>query len=184
MARLAAPTRQVCSPIRSGGPRDAQPRVSNALVVWVLIVIALQSWHHSHSLSWPPADDIVGAGDRFEEGCEGIMESKATVDALVEAEIQAGLDPSRIAIAGFSQGGGMTLFSGLQQKRKLAGLVVMSGYLAGASTIKPTEEGLKTPILHCHGDSDSMVLPEWAEETKRRVLEHGHSGGYTLKTCA
>ena len=78
----------------------------------------------------------------------------------------------------------MTLFSGLQQKRTLAGLVVMSGYLAGASTIKPTEEGLKTPILHCHGDSDSMVLPAWAEETKQRVLEHGHSGGYTLKTCA
>ena len=78
----------------------------------------------------------------------------------------------------------MTLFSGLQQKRTLAGLVVMSGYLAGASTIKPTAEGLKTPILHCHGDRDPMVLHAWAEETKKKVVELGHSGGYELKTCA
>lgn len=48
----------------------------------------------------------------------------------------AGLPYSRMMLAGFSQGGAMSLFSGLQLPYEpadghLAGLVVMSGYLPG-----------------------------------------------------
>ena len=46
----------------------------------------------------------------------------------------------------------------LQPENKLGGVVVMSGYLPAASTfIMPTGTET-TPVLHCHGKDDPMVI--------------------------
>ncbi len=53
----------------------------------------------------------------------------------------------------------MSLTTGLQLpvEQKLAGIVVMSGYLPGAKKFRFVPGLEDTPILHCHGDSDPMV---------------------------
>lgn len=58
----------------------------------------------------------------------------------------------------------MSLFTGLQLPVQegegapaLAGLVVLSGYLPGASKFKLTEGLQQVPVLHCHGDADPVV---------------------------
>ena len=40
-----------------------------------------------------------------------------------------GVSPSRIVLGGFSQGGAMSLLTGLTTERQLAGIVALSSYL-------------------------------------------------------
>ena len=51
------------------------------------------------------------------------------------SENQLGIPFDRMMLAGFSQGGAMSLFAGLQLpiEEKLAGILVMSGYCPGYS---------------------------------------------------
>jgi lysophospholipase-2 len=122
-------------------------------------------------MEMPSWYDIVGLSERAAEKCEGIYDSVAIVRQILEEENAEGLPYSRMALAGFSQGGALSLFTGLQLpiEQKLSGICVMSGYLAGASSFKLTE-GLETiPILHCHGTADVVVRHEWAARTKEHL---------------
>ena len=60
---------------------------------------------------------------------EGFTQSKALVDDIIAREIQAGIPPNRIIVGGFSQGGAVALFTGLQAQHSLAGLLVMSSWM-------------------------------------------------------
>jgi predicted esterase len=53
----------------------------------------------------------------------------------------------------------MSLTVGLQLpvELKLAGIVVLSGYLPGAKKFRLTDGLQDIPIFHGHGDSDPMV---------------------------
>lgn len=103
--------------------------------------------------------DIVGLDDRAAESCDGIDTSVAKIRTVIEGEIALGLPSTRIALAGFSQGGAMSLFTGLQLPRdlKLAGLLILSGYLPGAPIFKLTSGLEDVPVYHCHGASDPVV---------------------------
>jgi predicted esterase len=76
---------------------------------------------------------------------------------LISAEVSAGIPPSRIAIAGFSQGGAVALFTGLQYSHPLAGVLCLSGYLAGEESFKLAPEAVNTPVGHFHGTDDPTV---------------------------
>jgi lysophospholipase I len=65
------------------------------------------------------------------------MEKTASqIDELITAEVDQGIDPSRIVLGGFSQGGAMSLLTGLTTKHKLGGIVVLSGWLPLRARIK------------------------------------------------
>lgn len=115
--------------------------------------------------------DIVGLDERSGELCEGIEESVSTIREIINNEIQSGLPASRIILSGFSQGGALSLFTGLQMPPELkpAGIVVMSGYLAGAGKFKLTPGFEDVPVLHCHGTGDMVVRYDWAGKTKSAI---------------
>ncbi len=73
--------------------------------------------------------DIVGLTDRANESCDGIEASVASVRSILDAEHQAGIQYNRMVLAGFSQGGALSLFTGLQLplEQRLAGVLVLSG---------------------------------------------------------
>lgn len=127
--------------------------------------------------------DIVGLDDRASESCAGIEESRETVLNILDEEHAAGVRYDRMVLAGFSQGGALSLFTGMQlhQEKKLAGVVVMSGYLAAASTFKLSAGLENTPLLHCHGESDPMVRHEWGIKTRDALTEMGATN-YTMKS--
>lgn len=104
--------------------------------------------------------DIVGLDEKSGELCEGIDESVAIVSEIIQGEIALGLSPSRIILAGFSQGGALSLFTALQLPPELkpAGVVVMSGYLAGANRFNLSAGFEDVPVLHCHGTGDMVGL--------------------------
>ena len=120
--------------------------------------------------------DITGLDERSNENCKGIQESQKRLQSILEQEHQTtGLPYNRMVLAGFSQGGALSLFTGLQlpKDQKLAGIVVMSGYLAGAKQFQLTDGLQDIPILHCHGTLDPMVRFPMAELTKNKLAALG-----------
>lgn len=76
--------------------------------------------------------DIKGSGDRDKETCEGIDDSKKIVDDILASEFAKGIAPGSTVVGGFSQGGALSLWTGLQRAdtdAPLAGVLCMSGYL-------------------------------------------------------
>eukprot|EP00962_Isochrysis_galbana_P047396 scaffold19369_cov84-Isochrysis_galbana.AAC.1 len=76
---------------------------------------------------------------------------------LISAEVASGIPPSRIAIAGFSQGGAVALFTGLQYSHTLAGVLCLSGYLAAEERFILAPEAVNTPVAHFHGSDDQTI---------------------------
>lgn len=56
-----------------------------------------------------------------------------------------------------------------------------TGYLPGASQFSITPGHEATPVLHCHGTSDPVVIPDWAHKTRDHVTQKGCLR-YELKT--
>ena len=96
--------------------------------------------------------------DRREDP-SGIRQSQSQVQALIEREVERGTPRSRIVLAGFSQGGAITLQAGLRQREPLAGMVVLSAYLplVSAAAGELTAAGRAAPIFMAHGRDDSVV---------------------------
>mmetsp|Transcript_3485 Transcript_3485/g.9924 ORF Transcript_3485/g.9924 Transcript_3485/m.9924 type:complete len:333 (+) Transcript_3485:58-1056(+) len=132
--------------------------------------------------------DIVGLDERSNEHCRGIDASVETVRSILRTEHEStGLPYGRMVLAGFSQGGALSLFTGMQlpdAENKLAGIVVMSGYLPAAKQFKITEGLESTPILHCHGEADPMVQFGMAKKSRQHVVEEGGAKDYTIKGYA
>ncbi|MEX2149773.1 MAG: hypothetical protein WD793_06140 [Steroidobacteraceae bacterium] len=108
----------------------------------------------------------------------GLRESGARFAEYIEKEQAAGIDSSRIVVAGFSQGGAVALHAGLRYAEPLAGILALSTYLPLASTLA-TERCVanrETPILMCHGLYDP-VLPHALGIMARDALR---ALGYTV----
>ncbi len=156
------------------GWQDAAEQISRSLP---FVKFILPTAHQipvtlNGGMRMPAWYDITGLSpDRASEGCDGIDESCDRIKQFIAKEIDIGILPSRIALAGFSQGGAMSLFCGLQlpQEMKPAGILVMSGYLPAAKKFKLTPGFEDIRVLHCHGTSDPVVQHQWGEMTKTAV---------------
>ncbi len=73
--------------------------------------------------------DIVGIDRRSAEDFAGMQATADAIGALIKRESDAGIPSSRIAIAGFSQGGAMALHLATRSAEKFAGVIALSCYL-------------------------------------------------------
>jgi predicted esterase len=130
--------------------------------------------------------DIMGFHDKFEEPCHGILESRDRIQTILTKEHQrTGIPFSRMVLAGHSQGGSVSLFTGLTLPvhQKLAGILVLSGYLASGQHTFQFTSGLEdTPILHCHGIEDTVVVYDMAKRSKDLLLTTYGVHSYTIKS--
>jgi len=179
-------------------------------VKWILPTAPTQPVTLNGGMPMPSWYDIVGLDSRSSEFCNGLDESMEQILSLVEDEVSGNgssttattacvnpLDYSRIVLAGFSQGGALALYTGMTQLRKqstvglgLGGITVMSGYLPRSKAFAIATGSEKTPILHCHGEQDSVVPVQAAALSKERVLSllketsSGNENSYEVKTYA
>ncbi|KAK4125042.1 Phospholipase/carboxylesterase [Parathielavia appendiculata] len=113
----------------------------------------------------------------------GILVSQAYFHELIQKEIDAGIPPERIVLGGFSQGGAISIFSGLTAKVKLGGIVALSSYLLlslkFADLVPKPEFNKDTPIFMAHGDSDPVVHPELGKKSYDLLKGLGYNA--TLK---
>lgn len=103
-----------------------------------------------------------------DEDEQGIRESEQRIRKLMSAQIEAGIPPHKIVIAGFSQGGAMALHLGLRYPERLAGILALSTYLPLSSMLEDELEHANrdTPILMCHGTYDSVVAHRFGEQSR------------------
>jgi len=89
----------------------------------------------------------------------GIAESVAQVQALIDREAERGVPASRVVLAGFSQGGAVTLAAGLRRAQPLAGLVALSTYLPmhERAAALATPQARAQPVFMAHGLQDPVV---------------------------
>ena len=102
--------------------------------------------------------DVRGFNRRDQDET-GIRRSAAALDVLIDREQARGIANHRIVLAGFSQGGAMSLFVGLRRPERLAGIMCLSGYLVldGTLSREAGQASRETPIFQAHGTDDPMV---------------------------
>jgi phospholipase/carboxylesterase len=103
--------------------------------------------------------DIAGLDRNAAEDAAGFRETDAHVRQLSGSEIARGIPASRVVLAGFSQGGAVSLYTATRYEERLAGVMALSCYLPFASSLSaeraPANQG--TPIFMAHGLSDPML---------------------------
>ena len=119
--------------------------------------------------------DITGMDFATRADAGGIEESVAQVEALVAHEAARGIAPSRIVLAGFSQGGAIALAAGLRRSEPLAGLVALSTYLPGgaAAAAQRHPNAVAQPVFFAHGDSDPVIPVQYGQASAQMLERAG-----------
>lgn len=99
----------------------------------------------------------------------GVRESADKVKALLDAEIAIGIAPERIVLAGFSQGGVVTLHLAPRLPYRLAGIMALSTYMCAPHKLNEERQQSDLPIFMAHGTKDNVV-PIFAGEQARDTL--------------
>ena len=107
---------------------------------------------------WFPLAPTRDPGSRW----EGVNKAQPALNAFLDAELaSAGLDDTKLALVGFSQGTMMALHVGLRRPRAPAAILGFSGTLVGpehlASATARQPNGLPPPVLLVHGDQDDVI---------------------------
>lgn len=116
----------------------------------------MRAWYNIYSLNELQREDQAG-----------ILASEQLVGELIEQEIERGIPSHKIILAGFSQGGAMSLYTGLRYAKPLAGILALSCYLPRMKALSTEQhtENLNIPILMTHGLYDPIVPIELAKAT-------------------
>ena len=119
--------------------------------------------------------DIVKIGLNQPRDRDGMLASRAALEGLIAREHQRGIPAARIVLAGFSQGGAVALYTGLQYKEKLAGIMALSTYLpiGEGFDLDISAANASVPIFYGHGTQDPVVPLQLAEYTRNELTARG-----------
>lgn len=119
--------------------------------------------------------DVTGLDTRGEDETR-IRRSAEWIAELVVREGERGVPAGRVVLAGFSQGGAMSLFAGLRYPEKLAGVMCLSGYLMLPDMLadEATEVNRAVPIFQAHGTDDPMVSRDRAMAGRNALTAAGY----------
>jgi phospholipase/carboxylesterase len=99
--------------------------------------------------SWEPA--VMEAG---------IRDARHALDRYLDDTLaELGIPPTEYALAGFSQGAMMALFTGLRRPTPPRAILAYSGMLLGAAELQ-AEMTNRAPVLLVHGEEDEVVPAE------------------------
>ncbi len=99
--------------------------------------------------------DIRGLGDGVDEDEAGIRTAHLQIEALLQRELERGIAPERLVLAGFSQGAATALHTALQTETPIGGVIALSGWLATGTS--PDQAPARPPVLMAHGTQDPIV---------------------------
>src|SRR3954447_26888957 len=78
------------------------------------------------------------------------------VNYIIEGEIAAGIPPEKIFVAGYSQGGLLTLATALTSPHKIGGFISLCGLLPrwDKLLVRPSDKNKETPTLIINNSKD------------------------------
>lgn len=167
LADLADPMSRRPSSLRSETPAASRPFASlggGARAWWMIDLAKLE------------AAIVTGAmRDLPNEIPEGLTEARVSVVEFLDAlEKQEGISLDRLVLGGFSQGAMLAMDVALHTKRKMSGLVLLSGSYIAEREWKPRMSGRAgTPVFQSHGASDPILPFEIAERLRDELTTAG-----------
>lgn len=107
---------------------------------------------------------------------EGVIDSSQRVEQLIRAEIESGIDSTKIMLIGFSQGGVISLHLGARYTKPLAGIVALSTYMCAPQTLSAEKsvENQNTPVFFAHGQQDEVVPLFLGNSAFQTMKENGY----------
>jgi len=134
--------------------------------------------------------DIVALDFAHRADTAGVTASVQQVEALIQREGERGIPPERILLAGFSQGGAITLSVGLEREAPLAGLIALSSYLPAPDTAaqRLSPAALRQPVFMAHGTADPVIPLQYAQASAQLLTQLGfgvawHGYGMAHQVC-
>ncbi|MGM8885000.1 alpha/beta hydrolase [Psychrobacter sp. 1U2] len=107
-----------------------------------------------------------------------IEKSSQQIRDLIQREIERGVKPEHIVIAGFSQGGAVAYHVALGYPQRLAGLMTLSTYLATNDSLKYSDINKDLPILIEHGMQDPVVPVVLGQQAQQLLTDKGYNVEY------
>ncbi|MGB0514069.1 MAG: alpha/beta hydrolase [Wenzhouxiangellaceae bacterium] len=103
--------------------------------------------------------DILGFEISRDQDRRGIADSVTCVERLIARELEQGIEPRNLILAGFSQGGAIALRTGLARGTGLGGVMALSCYLLDETALMEwsTPAGRATAVFMAHGLHDPIV---------------------------
>lgn len=125
----------------------------------------MRGWYDIYELSLSAREDL-----------EGIESSAKLIHSLIEREIDLNIPSHRIILAGFSQGGAISLYTGLRYPKPLGGIIALSSYLLNPSMLEEQKNKVNEsiPIFMAHGLFDPIVPFGLGEMAKQKLLTLGY----------
>mmetsp|Transcript_10401 Transcript_10401/g.12636 ORF Transcript_10401/g.12636 Transcript_10401/m.12636 type:complete len:233 (-) Transcript_10401:61-759(-) len=128
-------------------------------------------WHDRWSFGMDAVEDIEGLS-----GTASLLN-----DMIQELMTVDGLKMNKIAIGGFSMGGGTSLVTGLSMLPKgLGGIFSMSSWVSSKSNLwnildadENSPSNHHPPIFMSHGEQDGMIKIKWGEFTRDNLISKG-----------
>ena len=125
--------------------------------------MAMRAWYDILSL------DSEGRADR-----DGVLKSSALLDDLIAREIDRGIEPTKIVVAGFSQGGAVAIHTALQTEHDIAGLMALSTYMALPEDAEKASVRKDLPIFMAHGSFDPVLKIDWGRTSADTLRANGY----------
>jgi phospholipase/carboxylesterase len=103
----------------------------------------------------------------------GLRASQKLVQAMIEAQP---VPPSKVVLAGFSQGGAVALQTALRCPERLAGVLALSCYLPLNATLaaERSPANQDVPIFMAHGQHDDIIPLRRAEQSNEMLEKLGY----------
>jgi phospholipase/carboxylesterase len=121
--------------------------------------------------------DLKGMDRKTAEDVTGFRETDAQIRQLIAREVERGIPTNRIVLAGFSQGGAVSLYTSVRFPQALAGVLALSSYLPRESAFSAERAPANnaTPIFMAHGHGDTVLPMTLGEQSRNFLKEHGYT---------
>lgn len=107
-----------------------------------------------------------------------IEQSAQRIRDLIAREIERGVAPEHIVLAGFSQGGAVAYHTALIYDKPLAGLLTLSTYLATKDSLQLSDANKQLNIAIHHGTHDNVVPEQLGRQAKDWLEAQGYQPSY------
>lgn len=117
--------------------------------------------------------DILELQDERRFNAHQLLASAAAVHALIDRELERGIQSERILLAGFSQGGAVNYQAGLTYDKPLGGILALSTYFPTADAVELHPANFAVPMFICHGEYDQVLPLAMAQRSRDHLQSLG-----------